>query len=425
MEMKIIVVEPVGTGGMIHFAYQFCTALAKMGANVTLVTAREYELASLPHNFAIEQLMGLWTPVDLSSGGWANRTDVIAATARKIWRAARRVYRAGLLIKEWMRLSAYLIRQRPDVVQFGVIPFPFQAIFLAWLRHNGLTLTQICHEFQQREWRWRSMDAVNTRLSRAVFDQFSMLFFLSEQSRQLFLEIYNFPVARTQCIPHGNQSVFETVAVRTAGLRQGYGLKDDDRVVLFFGTLAPSKGVADLLAAFSLVRRRNPFAKLLVVGYPSKYTNFAEYPRRAEELGICDAVIFDPRYIPMREVGELIEISMVVAFPYRSATQSGALQVAYTFGRPVVVTDVGGLADVVENGRSGFLVPANSPEPLAEALLDIIDSPERARSMGAYARMLSQTKFAWEPIAAKVINAYRELLDPAASRENIHMPTAE
>jgi glycosyltransferase involved in cell wall biosynthesis len=423
--MKIIIVEPVGTGGMIHFAYQLCTALANQGADITLVTTRQYELAGLPHNFTIKQLMKLWTPVDNTAADTMYQSDFIAVFARKIRRAARRIYRGGVLIKEWVRLCAYLAQERPHIVQFGVIHFPFQAIFLVWLRHKGLMLSQICHEFQRRNWRSRWLEAANTRLSRTIYNQFSILFFLSEQSRALFHQTYNYPMARTRCIPHGNEAVFEAVAERSADLRRRYGLTDEDRVVLFFGTLGLSKGLPELLTAFGKVRSQNPRAKLLIVGYPSKYVNLSEYVRRAEELGIRDSTVFDPRYVPMREVGELIELSLVMVFPYRSATQSGALQVAYTFGRPVVATDVGGLADVVEDGRSGFLVPPNSPDRLAGALIEIINNPERAHSMGAYARMLSQTKFSWEPIAERLIDGYQELLDPSEFRQNIQRPTAE
>jgi hypothetical protein len=65
--MKLFVVEPLGTGGMIHYAYQLCTALAKEGVEVTLVTAHNYELADFPHNFHVEKRMRLWQMFDPAS----------------------------------------------------------------------------------------------------------------------------------------------------------------------------------------------------------------------------------------------------------------------------------------------------------------------------------------------------------------------
>jgi len=82
------------------------------------------------------------------------------------------------------------------------------------------------------------------------------------------------------------------------------------------------------------------------------------------------------------------------------------LQTAYTFSKPVITTTVGGLPEAVDNGRSGFLVPPNSPRALANAILKILRNPILATEMGAYAKHLSDTRFAWSPIANEIINVY-------------------
>jgi glycosyltransferase involved in cell wall biosynthesis len=104
-------------------------------------------------------------------------------------------------------------------------------------------------------------------------------------------------------------------------------------------------------------------------------------------------------------------LATVAVYPYRSSTQSGALQVAYTFGRPVVATTVGGLPEAVEPGRSGFLVPAESPQELAEAILRLVTNRELAKIMGEYARHLSETRFSWRSVARQIIKVYDELLE--------------
>jgi glycosyltransferase involved in cell wall biosynthesis len=148
-----------------------------------------------------------------------------------------------------------------------------------------------------------------------------------------------------------------------------------------------------------------------VAGFPSKFINLNDLQHTVTELGLADAVIFDPRYIPFDEVGALMSLAQVVVYPYRTSTQSGSLQVAYAFGRPVVATRVGGLPDVVEEGRSGFLVPPASPEALSAAILKIINNPPLAAEMGAYARHLSETRYAWTPIAGQILTVYHNLLD--------------
>jgi glycosyltransferase involved in cell wall biosynthesis len=138
--------------------------------------------------------------------------------------------------------------------------------------------------------------------------------------------------------------------------------------------------------------------------------NMEALTARIAGLGLTKYVVLDPRYIPLEEVGALMGLATVAVYPYRSSTQSGALQVAYTFGRPVVATRVGGLPEAVEYGRSGFLVPAHSPAELAEGILKLVTRPELARLMGEYARHLSETRFSWKSVARQILNVYDQLL---------------
>jgi glycosyltransferase involved in cell wall biosynthesis len=180
--------------------------------------------------------------------------------------------------------------------------------------------------------------------------------------------------------------------------------------VLFFGLLAPSKGIEDLVKAFALVRQSSD-AKLLIAGYPTKRINMDELKEKIAELGLTEHVVLDTRYIPLEEVGGIMGLATVAVYPYRSSTQSGALQVAYTFGRPVVATNVGGLPEAVEHGRCGFLVPANSPPELAEGILKLVTNHDLARVMGEYAQHLSETRFSWRSVARQIVKVYDQLLE--------------
>ncbi len=411
MTLKLFVVEPLGAGGMIHYAYQLCTALADEGVDVTLVTAKDYELESFPHNFTVEKRLNLWTLFDPRSMQAPPRSR-LAKLWRKIHWTARRGVRAMRLIWEWARLTNYLLAQEPDLIQFGKINFPFEAFFLAQLRRRGLVLTQICHEFELRE-QSGPLATLANKLYASVYNNFSILFFHAESNQQRFLSLFDVPKEQLQyLIPHGNEGMFPATTdgmLTGAELRQRYGLGADDSIVLFFGTLTPSKGLPDLLQAFALVRQQNNQAKLVVAGFPTKYINMNELQAMVAELGISEAVIFDGRYIPFDEVGPLMELATVVVYPYRNSTQSGALQVAYAFGRPVVTTNVGGLPEVVEDGRSGILVPPENPRALGTAISKIVNNPQLAAEMGHYARHLSETRYSWKPIAKQILAVYDNL----------------
>jgi glycosyltransferase involved in cell wall biosynthesis len=407
--MRLFVVEPLAAGGMIHYAYQLCTALAEEGATVTLVTSHGYEMAARPHNFTFVEQLHLWPQYDPQSS--EPPSGVLAHTWRKARWTGRRAIRAVRLLREWQRLTQYLITERPDIVQFGKINFPFEAYFLRRLRRRGLCLTQVCHEFELREQGGNPLAALSNRAYHSVYANFSALFFNARDNQARFLSLFPVAAARTHVITHGNEMVFQEAhggeAVKAA-LYQRYGLAEEEPLVLFFGNLTHSKGLPELLEAFSLLGADCP-ARLVIAGYPTKYIDVPQLQQLAETLGIAARVTFDLRYIPTDTVGPLMELATAVVYPYRSSTQSGALQVAYTFGRPVVATAVGGLPEVVEDGRSGFLVPPRQPQALADALRRLIDNPILAAEMGAYARHLSETRFAWRPIARRVLDVYESL----------------
>ncbi len=415
-KLRLVLVEPNASGGLIHYSYQLCTALANEGADVTLITGKEYELAHLPHNFRVNNMLDLWSLFDpqviqnLEASPCQRRWHKVRWTMRRGQRAIR-------LIAAWIDLTRYLSKLKPDIVQFSKINFPFEAIFLAQMRCRGLTLTQICHEFELREQEGPFSSLILNAYA-DIYKNFSALFFHAQENCEKFLTLFPFVQReRTHTIPHGNSGwLLEHFSQQFDWnvLREHYGIQRSQPVVLFFGLLSPSKGIDDLIEAFALVRQSCD-AKLLIAGYPTKHMDMDKLKEQIVRLNLTEHVILDPRYLPLEEVGALMGLATVVVYPYRSSTQSGALQVAYTFGRPIVATEVGGLPEAVEQGRSGFLVPVNSPLELAEAILKLTMNPELARVMGEYARHLSQTRFSWRSIARQILKVYSGLLEKRVS----------
>jgi len=410
---RLVLVEPNGSGGLIHYTYQLCTALANEGADVTLITGKEYELAHLPHNFKVNNMLELWSLFDpqviqnIDAGPWQRRWHKVRWTIRRGQRAAR-------LILAWINLTRYLSDLKPDIVQFSKINFPFEAIFLAQMRRRGLLLTQICHEFELRENDNGLFAPLVLRAYADIYKNFSAMFFHARENCEKFLSLYPFVKnENTHIISHGNSSWLLKYFPQSHdwdSIRQRYGFVNGQPVVLFFGLLAPSKGIDDLIEAFARVRQTCD-AKLLIAGYPTKHINIDELKEKIKGLGLADHVSLDLRYIPLEEVGALMGLATVAVYPYRSSTQSGALQVAYTFGRPVVATAIGGLPEAVEEGRSGFLVPVQSPPQLADKIITLVSKPELARIMGEYAHHLSETRFSWKTVAGQIMKVYGQLLE--------------
>lgn len=393
---RIALVEPDGAGGMIHYAYQLADALVGAGAVVSLHTARRYELRDLPHRCTVHADMDLWPAIEPPA---RRRLGRAGHRLRRGWRALRYAV-------VWQHLTTRLIRERPDVVLFATIRFPFQAFFLRRLRRHGLVLAQICHEFEPRE-RGRWSQALSRRLSLAVYRTFSVVFLHGEQNRKAFLDQFPIDADRTRVIPHGNESLFLRLADAGGDLRARYGLREGEPVALFFGGLRPSKGILDLVAAFAAMPPGTP-GSLLVVGHPSG-VDPADVTAAAAAAGIADRVIVDGRYLPLDEVGPLLRSCTFAVLPYRSATASGVLQIAFAFARPVVATALGALAEDVDHGVTGLLVQAGDGEGLARAMSTLLADPTRAEAMGVAAAEVAATRFGWEPIAAAVIAGLAEV----------------
>lgn len=145
------------------------------------------------------------------------------------------------------------------------------------------------------------------------------------------------------------------------------GLHENFSYILFFGFIRHYKGLDLLIEAFADKRLRQFPVKLIVAG--EFYENPEPYLRQISKLKLDNIVILRTKFIPEHEVRTYFSIADLVAQPYRSATQSGVSQIAYHFEKPMLVTDVGGLAETIPNGKVGYVVDVN-PTQIADALVD-------------------------------------------------------
>lgn len=165
----------------------------------------------------------------------------------------------------------------------------------------------------------------------------------------------------------------ETAVVKNT--KQEFGYEDHSLVLLFFGYVRKYKGLDILIEAFPKILSQHPNAKLLIVG--EFYNDPKEYFELIKKLKIEKHIKVINQFVPNEDVGKYYQVSNVVILPYRSATQSGILNVAYGFNKPVIVTDVGGLAEFVDEGKTGFVVKPNSPEAIAEGVNKFLSSREK------------------------------------------------
>jgi glycosyltransferase involved in cell wall biosynthesis len=149
------------------------------------------------------------------------------------------------------------------------------------------------------------------------------------------------------------------------------GLHEQEHFILFFGFIRQYKGLDLLLEAFADKRLREFPVKLIVAG--EFYENPAPYLQQIIRLGIDNYVELRTKFIPDSKVRYYFSVADLVAQPYRSATQSGVSQIAYHFENPMLVTNVGGLSEIVPNGKVGYVVNVD-PKQIADALVDFFEN---------------------------------------------------
>lgn len=395
--MRIAVVEPIGVGGMIHYAWQLCSAMRRAGADVTLITDASYELDRLPHPFELDKRLRLWD---------AKRSD---GQPSRSTRLARRAGRAAVYYREWMRLVAHLRRLRPDVAQFGDIRFATDLLPLRALRGSGVHLADICHNvapFATGGGTF-SHSVMQKRMYGRIYREFDSIFVHFETSRGAFASTYGLS-DRLTTIVHGNEAIFDLLrdaAVKGEHLRRSFSIPSNAQVILLFGTLSPYKRIDLLIDAFARLRATRPDAHLVLAGFPVGLDP-EDVRRSAHAAGIADAFTLVSHYLESGAVAAWMELASVVVFPYDAVFQSGAVHVPLTFGRPVVATAVGAMPLVVEHERTGLLVPPADTEALASALHRLLGDPALAQHLGATAAEEQRTRFSWDTIAQRMLERY-------------------
>jgi glycosyltransferase involved in cell wall biosynthesis len=370
----VLIVEQGGRGGVADYTGFLAAALAERGIPVTLATANDH----------------LYRP---TSGV---RTVGVFAYVRGHSPLARLLRRARLgrlangvrFLTAMPALMALSRRHALTHMQGWEAP-PLGLVAALLLRVSGAVLVYTAHNTFDRSGGWLNSARILPALSRQTIVH-------TEPDRG---RVSRPPTV----IPHGHYAGLadRASAVDPAQARAALGLAEGALIVLLFGVLRPDKGLNDLLDAAV----QAPGWRLLVAG--EERGGLARAAARLASPALAARVTIVEGFQPIDRVGALFAAADLVALPYRRASQSGVLHLAYGFARPVATYPVGGLTEAVIPGVTGWICREASPESLAEALRDAgALGREELRRRGHQARRWAERSFDWPQIAEATEGVY-------------------
>jgi glycosyltransferase involved in cell wall biosynthesis len=292
----------------------------------------------------------------------------------------------SLWLPSWNRIVKRVRDEKCDILltAWWTFFFSFQFAHInSRLRKSGTKIMYICHNVKQHE--NRPLESFFTRLA---FQDVNYFIVHSSEDRDNLLK-YN-PNAQVKINVHPTYDHFAKIydSQRIAKLK----MKKKPHTILFFGVVRPYKGLRYLVEAFPHVLNELPDANLLIVG--DFWEKEEDYRKLIQQFGIESRTELINSYVPNEEVGDYFYLADCLALPYTSATQSGIVQISYGFGVPVVVTKVGGLPEVVQDGLTGVVVEKENPKELAKGIIRILrntDNVDYRAHIGDYIN-----RFSWD-----------------------------
>lgn len=260
----------------------------------------------------------------------------------------------------WLNVAKHIITLNPDLVIFKHwLPFfaPCYGVIAGRLKKKNITLLAICHNIIPHE--KRPGDILLSKFFLKKMDYFVLL---SEQVKNDLETLIH--TAKSKVLPLPIFSIFgQNVSKKHA--REKLKLTNE-KIILFFGFIRDYKGLDTLIEALAIVRKKMDVT-LVVAG--EFYSDKQKYLDLINKAKLQDSVILNNDFIPTADVKYYFSAADAVILPYKSATQSGIVQVAVNFEKAVIATDVGGISEVIRDCQEGYIVEKENPNALADAII--------------------------------------------------------
>ena len=298
----------------------------------------------------------------------------------------------------WFKTAAFIKKQKPDFI-----------IFRFWIPFMGPALGTIARLVKKQNIKVLAITDNVIPHEKRIGDKQLASYFIKgcdgfvTMSKAVMSDLEKFTdTSHKKYLLHPLYTAFgEKISRQEARLK--LNLKPEDNVILFFGLIRKYKGLDLLIEAFSLLKI-NPNNKLLIAG--EFYEDKKPYLDLISKFRIDKQVILLDQFIPNDEVKLYFSAANIVALPYRSATQSGVTQVSFHFEVPTLVTNVGGLGEIIPHNIAGYVVEPN-PQAIAKSIDDYFENKKEKEFTEGMKH--EKQKYEWSIFVNEVIDLYNGL----------------
>ncbi len=359
--MKIVIITLMDRGGMVHYTSQLANTLSCY-ADVAVI------IGKCNKNYFKDDV--IVKSVALPSVGIIGKKNIL----------------------NFISVIKILKKIKPDIIHISGNHFWIFGLYY-YLKNKNVVLT--LHDINEHEGEQSFINILTNKLHIKLAKH---IFVHGENLRNILMEI-EYPEKSISIIKHGDYSFFTNYEQDIS----------EDGSILFFGRIVDYKGLQYLIEAVPQIKKKISKLNIIIAGSGdfAKYSSLIKTPEDFEIIN---------EFIPDEIVAKLFQRASIIVLPYIEGSQTGIVPIAYSFKKPVIVTNVGSIQEVVEDGVTGFIVPPRDSYALADAITKLLKNNELRKKMGENAYRKMKKELSWDKIAEKMIEVYTTVLN---SRKNI------
>ncbi len=375
--MKIAIIEPVGGhGGMNYYDFSLAEGLVSAGTSVIVYTC---DKTIIPRGLPFE----------------------VKQTFKKIWGNNYKLLRALRFTLCLLRTLLDARRQQIELIHYHFFHYTkMETLCVLFAQLFGLRIVVTAHDVESfaGEYSDHAAGRILARVDKVIAH--------NSVSRRELIKKANLPVANIEIIPHGNYLNAIPKSPSPAVARKILNLASKEPVLLFFGQIKEVKGLDLLLQALPPVVAKFPNLKLLIAGKVWK-DDFSKYTYLIKEKGLQNNIDLHIGYIPDEDVAIFYRSADLVVLPYRRIYQSGVLLMAMSFGLPVIVSDLEGMTEIIQNRQNGFVFRVDNPNSLSEQLINALSDQDQLKLMSQAGQETVTQQHNWKLIGQQTLKLYQ------------------